>query len=179
MEDENEMFKQYKYKLSTDIEELNGMLNASHSKHRAIKYLYDELNKSNKKLLNKFNNINFEKITLQKENELIKHENKQIIGYKNYIKQQFDELQLKLIRYKNKYKNIYKECNIIRKKTIILDQLLRLSDNERNELEFDKKSGHIREKILIDLIKKINRENNDLLYKSYDILMVKHIEMER
>eukprot|EP01084_Bolivina_argentea_P254283 427470_1 len=29
------------------------------------------------------------------------------------------------------------------------------------------------------LIKKINRENNDLLYKSYDILMVKHIEMER
>ncbi len=48
---------------------------------------------------------------LEQENQLIKHENKHIIRYKNHIKEQLDELQLKLICYKDKYKYIYKYKN--------------------------------------------------------------------
>merc|ERR1712130_1054979 len=89
----------------------------------------------------------------------------------NHIKAKGDEVQARLKRYKEKFKKSQNECTLLRKKANALDQLLRLSDREINQLQFDKKASHVRENLLSDLIEKMNGENVDSLYKSYDLLL--------
>merc|ERR1712129_553174 len=73
----------------------------------------------------------------------------------------------RLSRYKEKFKSACSECSQLRKKASVLDQLLRLSENEIAQLQFDTKSSHVREQMLSDLIEKMNEENVDSLYKAY------------
>ena len=107
---------------------------------------------------------------MQQQVALTKHENEQIQRHRSHVKEKCEELQCRLTRYKEKFKSACSECTQLRKKTSVLDQLLRLSDNEIQQLQFDKKSSHVREQMLSDLIEKTNEENVDSLYTAYDAL---------
>ena len=169
-QDENEMLKELKHKLEEQVEELNCQLNALHAKHRMTKQSYDEINKFNKKIKEEIDGFKCNLKILKDKNAFIKHENEQIYRHRDHIKEKCDELQSRLIRYKDKFKTSYKECTLLRKKTTVLDQLLRLSDNQISSLQFDYKSSEVREKMLSDLIQKQNGKDITSLSKAYQAI---------
>lgn len=77
------------------------------------------------------------------------------------------------MRYKEKFATASKECTLLRKKATVLDQLLRLSENQTQQLQFDNKSGNVREKMLSDLMLKVNGQNGEpmeCLYAAFETL---------
>jgi len=175
--EENDMLKNIKVRFEHEIEELNTQLTASHNKHRVVKQSYEETNKMNKKLQSTIGEFRKQIANIQQQIAFMKHENEQIYRHRDHIKERCQELESRVTRYKEKFKSVAKECSLLRKKANVFDQLLRLADNEIQQLQFDKKASHVREKMLSDLIEKANGDGMHALYQSYQAIcnQIQHI----
>ena len=172
-QEENEMIRKSISRLQQEVDELNAALKASNYRHRMVKQLNETSCKTNARLQQTVDYLKEKVSHLQHDNACCKHETAQIHRHRDHIKEKCWTLEARLMRYKEKFAAASKECTLLRKKTTVLDQLLRLTENQTQQLQFDNKSGNVREKMLSDLMLKVNGQNGDpmeCLYAAYESL---------
>jgi len=173
IDDENDMLQRTVHRLQSEVEELNRSLNDSHSKHRMARQMKEASAKSNEKLQLTVCYLRERVSHFQHEIACQKHESAQIHRHRDHIKEKCWALDTKLLRYKEKFESAHKESTLLRRKTTVMEQLMRLNDDRMQQLLFDKKAGSVREQMLCDVMQKMNGQQSECLSAAFEAVAAK------